>query len=93
MRGLCALILASVASLAWPALAGEAPADAGQVELPREVYDRLMEQARQPQPLPRGAPAPWALGDASISASVAEADGEATATVSVSRAYMRVSWA
>lgn len=61
-----------------------APGDpGGLVQIPRDVYDRLMESARNPQRLPRAAPAGYALGTAQVSITAQEREGRASAEVHV----------
>lgn len=60
---------------------------AGTVELPREVYDRLIEAARNPTQQPRPAPASFALGNAEVTVDATSgADGAVSAVVNVSLA-------
>ncbi len=60
---------------------------AGTVELPREVYDRLIEAARNPTRLPKPAPASFALGHAEVSVDATTApDGTVSAAVTVNLA-------
>lgn len=68
------------------AMAGSPPAestDGGQVQLPLDVYTRLLEQASDPSLPPRPAPAGHALGNAGVTVTVGEATSGMSAIVSV----------
>ncbi len=49
---------------------------AGQVELPLEVYNRLVETARDPETPPRPAPAGYALGSAKVTVTASDASAK-----------------
>ena len=53
----------------------------GRVEIPLEVYNRLLEEARDPTRLPRPAPASFALGKVRATVAVSTADSGTTAEV------------
>lgn len=73
--------VAVLAALPWAA-ADEAP-PAGQVQIPLEVYTRLVETARDPSRTARPAPAGYALGNARVALSVQGGTGRATGEVRV----------
>ena len=67
-RSLIALAFLMLASRVGAQTEAESP---GQVELPLAVYNQLVETARDPARLPRGAPAGYALGSAKVTVTVA----------------------
>jgi hypothetical protein len=75
----------SIFPFAWSAHAQEDPP--GQVRIPLDVYNQLVEQGRNPVPRPRPAPVNYALGSASVNVRVAttepRASAEVTATLSI----------
>ncbi len=75
--GLLALALAGIA-LATAGAQG-AEAESGQVQIPLEIYQQLVEAAEQPTLAPAG----FALGKADLNVQVAESEGRASAEVQV----------
>lgn len=65
--------------LALPAWATEPAGDDGRVQIPLDVYSRLVDASKQPSRAPAG----YALGRAEIEVVVREAEGRATGEVSV----------
>ncbi len=55
----------------------------GTVQIPRSVYDQLIEAARNLQRPPRPAPASYALGTARVTVTARESDGRASAHIQV----------
>ena len=72
------LILGSVVGMAQ-----EPTEDDGQVRLPLDTYNQLVDSSRHPVQIPRPAPAAFALGRASVTATVTDEEPRATADVSV----------
>ena len=62
----------TTALAATPAVAAD-EVPTGRVQIPVEVYNRLVEAARTPPHVPRPAPASYALGNASVTATVSGA--------------------
>jgi hypothetical protein len=75
--GLLALALAGVA-LAMASAQGT-EVESGQVQIPLEIYQQLVEAAEQPTLAPTG----FALGKADLNVQVAESEGHASAEVQV----------
>ncbi len=71
-----------------PSLAGKA----GTVELPREVYDRLIDAAREPATIFKPAPVSWALGKAVLDVNVDE-QGSARVKAQVRLNVLENGWA
>lgn len=73
---LSCLLLAFIGSSAV-AFSEELPSTStgGQVELPRSIYDELIESNRTPPPVPRPAPASHALGSARVSVAITAGSG------------------
>jgi hypothetical protein len=55
----------------------------GQVRLPLDLYNQLIEQSRNPAPRPRPAPVNFALGSASVNVQVSTTEPRASAEVTV----------
>lgn len=81
---LCLLVLSVRAAKGSEAkgTAGDvAVANNGQVEIPLDLYNQLVNKARNPSLPPRPAPATHALGQAKVSVTVSEAAGKASAAI------------
>jgi len=65
----------SSALVALASTAAAQPAPTGQVEIPIEVYNQLVEAARTPTRAPRPVPAAYALGNARVQVAIGEAPG------------------
>lgn len=77
-----AVLLALAAALCAAGAAAQ-PTQSGQVELPLEVYDQLVESTRDPRPSPRPAPARYSLGRAEVAVVVDESGPRPGARVEV----------
>lgn len=82
---------ALAAALAAQPAAAQPPADAAQVQLPLTTYDRMVEQARTPEPPARPAPARYALGTAELYVDVAES-GSAHARIELQVRVLEAGW-
>lgn len=78
------LLLAALVLTSLPFSVGAEPVPVshdGQVEIPLELYNQLIENARNPDLPPRPAPARHALGQAQVAVTVSETAGLASAEV------------
>ena len=66
-----------------PATASDKPSGGGQVQLPLDVYQTLLQQASNPDPVKRPAPAGYALGRATVTVSVSGVEPRASGAVQV----------
>ncbi len=75
--------LAAVLTALSPGALGAQNTESGQVELPLETYNTLVETARDPKRAPRPAPAGHALGSARVTVTVTDGDPRPGARVTV----------
>ena len=78
------LLASSLLLLAVPSLARtQEPPPTGHVQIPVEVYNRLVEAAGDPSQPPRPTPASFALGSARVTLNVGGVEESATGQVRV----------
>jgi len=69
--------------VAMPLAAQPAKTEDGRVEIPLDIYNQLVEAARDPSRLPRPVPASYALGSAVVNVTVSDVEPKAAAQISV----------